>query len=683
MSGFRVEINGRTLELKMNGETLLRHSPGAPMFACSDSLPELRLHHGAWSAQGRILPESPLQNFEYDESTGRLSFWSSKRRLELALSERDGAVELRVLAASREIGRVALHLYLDPNAEVYGGGATGARDLRGLDPLVWAGEGLESGVRAAMRSRAKRCGLGSTAPQLFFHDSDGHFVAAEHAGGCVAQFSRRGHVELELWGVPDAIFVGFEPELKARLEKPKLIGAQRLMPPRWSIEGASIGVSGGEEELLLRVDAAVRAGLRTRSVYIRDWSGMTRTGAPFEDFAVSTALYPRIGEILSRLHGRGIRAIARVAPLLSPDGENYAEAARRGYLLTDATGAPALTDRGGMFAHLDLENADARAWAARKIRENVFGAGFSAVSAEDASCEPPDALCAPSPDRPGGEKLLLGDVRPAGSPALDRASRTDRAWSPDLARAMLYHNRRAARWIEVCREAAGPKNAVFAHSGAALGRAHAPMLAGEPIDHALGLGIRSLVDGILGLSAVGVAAGGIDPSALIAAVPPQLRSLQLVRMAELSAFLPHFRIAWQSEQAIGLDPSDRELIDNMARLHGLLAASHAVKLDEWTKGGLPPLCHTLDIYPELAGAKHLSEQLVFDRDLVFAPVCDVEKNSVEIVLPDGAWVDLMSGANYTGGTHTVESLPGHPAAFYRHDGKNAAFYRYITAELAL
>lgn len=641
----RLEQSGRSLKIYLGERMVASHSPSAPMFATSDSLPEVRVRHGAWSAQGRTLPEMPLGRFEWDEQTHLLTFFSTRRRVSFELTERDGYVELRLADASPEIGRLAMHLYHGASAEVYGGGVTGARDLRGLDPLVWAGEGLSGGVRAAMRARAKRCSLGSAAPQSFFHTSDGFFAALDHAGGIAAQVARGGHVELEMWGLPDAICIGWEGDAEKRIAHTSLLGAKRTMPPRWAIEGTTVGVVGGEEELLRRVDRAVRAGLRPTAAYIRDWSGVTASGSPFEDYAASSALYPRMTDILSRLRSHGIRAIARVAPLLSPDGECFGEAMREGYLLTDASGAPALTDRGGMAAYLDLENPDARAWAVKKLRERVFGVGFAAVSAEDASCEPIDSMsCA--------------------------------------GRAMLFHNRRAKRWLEVCEAAAAQrKGTVLAVSGAALGIAPLVTLSGDAVDWELGLGVKSLVEGLLGLASLGIAGAGCDIGARLASVPTQLRSQQLVRWAELAAFTPHFRLPAVAEAEPALDPSDRTLVDRMAKLHTLLAPLYAVLLDRWSKGGAAPIRHTLDAYPELAG-KPLDAQFLVGRDLIVAPACDLERNSVEVTLPDGAWVHLMSGGDYTGGTHTVETLPGNPAAFFRRDGENATFFRSVMSELA-
>lgn len=640
----KVEVNGRSLRILLGERVLASHSPAAPMLATAAAAPEIRENLGGWSVQGRMLPAAPLSRFEWEEATGALTFLSntSRRWVRFILTEMDGAVELRLDGASQEFGRLALHLHGSESAVVRGGGDAGDDDLRGQKPLIWAAEPGSYGGRStieALRSRSKRSTGGSAAPQAFFHDSDGFFAAIKHAGGIVAEVGRNGHRELEMWGLPEAIYLGFEEDAAKRLGRASLIGAKRVMPPRWSVEGVTVGVVGGEEELLRRLDSAVRAGLRPTAAYIRDWSGAGADGAPFEDYSPSNALYPRMAEILERLRARGIRAIARVAPMFSVDSEEYGEAARLGYLLADAGGAPALSDRGGMVAHIDLENAEARAWTAERLRQNVFGVGFAAVQAEGAECEPSDA------------------VSVAG-------------------RASNIHNRRAALWLEVCGEAAKASNgAVFAASGAALGLAPVAEVCGSGADWELGLGVRSALEALLALAAVGVGAAYCDAGAQFHRVPKQLRSQQIVRWAEMAAFTPHFRLPALAGD-LGLEQSDLAIVMRMAQLHAQLAPYIAVCMNEFVRGGLAPIRRTTDVYPELAGAVGV-EQFLLGRDMVVAPACDLERNSVEVTLPDGAWVHLFGGGDYTGGRHTVQTLPGNPAAFYRRDGEHATFFRSV------
>ena len=635
------------MQILLNGKVVASHSPAAPLFSTGASAPEMRQSVGGWSVQNRQGYTKPLPRFEWDEESSLLTFRSTRRRLSFILSEHEGAAELRLVDASQDFGRVILHLRGSEDAAVLGGGDAGRGDLRGKKLLLW---GLESGgyggsnAFEALRSRERRSEDGSAAPQAFFHDDEGFYLALKHPGGVSVEVSKNGHRDFEMWGLPESIYLGYETDTAKRQGRVSLLGAERKMPPRWSIEGVTIGVSGGEEQLLLSIDSAVRGGLRPTAVYIRDWSGVSGGGEPFEDWSPSVALYPRMTEILDRLRARGIQGIARVAPLLSVDGEGFSEAAREGFLLTDEDGQPSLTDRGGMVAHLDLENPEAREWAAERLKKNVFGAGFAAVQAECAEAKPSDALTV------GGK-------------------------------AFLFHNRRAARWLEICRSAAEKsKGTVFASSGAALGLAPMAEVSGVGADWELGLGLKSVLEGILGLSAVGVGAVYCDAGPQFHRVPQDLRGRQLVRWAELAAFMPHFRLPVPGDDFHGLEQSDRAIISRMAQLHALLLPYIAVLLKEYSKGGFSPIRHTLDEYPELKG-QSLDGQFLLGRDLVVAPVCDLEQDSAEVVLPEGQWIRLFGGGDYIGGRHRVETLPGNPAVFFRGDGEHSGFFRSMAAEL--
>ena len=643
----RVETEGRSLRILVGDRTVAEHSPTAPLFSTGISMPEVRDTTIGRSFRSRGLPTKPLPHAEWDEERSTVTFSSTRRWLRFVLAERDGAAELRLDDASQDFGRVVLHLHGSEKAEVRGGGDAAADGLRGRRTVLWAADpGRYGGVniREALGSHRGRSESGSAAPQPLFHDSDGYFAAAKHAGGLAADVSRSGRRDIEFWGLPESIFLGCEESAEAIYRRSALLGAKRGRPPRWSIEGVTVGVVGGEEELLLRLDRAVRGGARPSAVYIRDWSGVGASGAVFEDYTPSAALYPRMSEMLERLRARGIQGIARVTPLLSVDGEGYAEAAAGGYLLLGADGMPALSDRGGMTAHLDLENPEARAWAAEKLRRGVFGRGFAAVQAECAEVEPANAAS------------IAG-------------------------RASLFHNRRAARWIEVCREAAEKSGGtVFASSGAGLGLADAGEVSGVGADWELGVGLRSVLGGLLGLADVGVGVAYCDAGAQFHRTPKELRAKQLVRWAELAAFTPHFRLPALKDDFVPLEQSDMALVWSMARLHSLLAPYIAVCINEFVDGGLPPIRRTEEVYPELKG-RVPANQFMLGRDLIVAPVCDIEQGAVEVALPEGSWVHLMSGGDYIGAPHTVESLPGNPAAFFRRDGGSAGFFRSIAEEL--
>ena len=627
----KFESDARSLRVLLDGKPIITHSTAAPLFATSDASPEIKLVGDSWSISGRSLPEKPLTRFSADEAHSSLRFGSPRRWISLGVDEREGAVALKPDGSSRKFARIALMLPAPPDSAVYGGGLSG--DLRGRKITLWESE-RSSAAPSALREAIGRSDDLSCAPIAFFYDDEGSFVAFRHAGGIVADFTHRARRRFELWGIPDEIIIGRAESREDAMRGAAYIGANHRTPPRWALEGVSVGVEGGEEELLRRVDSIGRAGIRPTAVYIRDWSGASKNGEPFRDYAPSSALYPHLGEMTARLRTRGIRAIARVTPQLDPSSTAYHEAARLGLLLRDGRGAPQLFDINGMCAQLDLTNPDARAWAADILEKKVLTLGFAAISAEGASVVPPSAVC------------MSGD-------------------------ATTLHNRWARLWLDVCGEAAR-------RAGAAVFATDAPAFAtmgevcGSPTAWQLGEGVASAASAVLGQAAVGVGVVYADARAGLLASPPELRSQQLVRFAELSAFLPHFRFPTAGMDA--LDPSDLQLVANMAKLHARLAPYMAVLVQRYLDGGLPP------IRPSSAAR---STQFFVGGDLTVAPVGSTESNTADVTLPDGAWVRLLDGSDYTGGRHRVEALPGFPAAFYRRDSEHATFFRSIIRDMKM
>lgn len=625
----KFESDARSLRISLDGKLLISHSGTLPLFATSDAAPEVKLADGSWSIAGRSLPEKPLTRFSADEAHGLLRFGSPRRWISLAVEEREGAVALKLDGSSRRFERITLMLPAAPDAAVYGGGISG--DLRGRKITLWESE-RGSTASAAIREAMGRADDLSCAPLGFFYDDGGNFVAFRHPGGIVADFTHRARRRFELWGMPDEIVIGRAESREDALLGAAYIGANRRTPPRWALEGVSIGTEGGEEELLRRVDSVARAGLRPTAVYIRDWSGSAQNGEPFRDYATSSTLYPHLGELIARLRARGIRAIARVTPQLDPSSTAYHEAARLGLLLRDGRGSPQLCDINGMCAQLDLTNPDARAWAVDILEEKVLSLGFSALSAEGASFAPPDAVCA------------------SGSTA-------------------RLHNRWARLWLDVCVEAAKRTGATVFGTNAP-GFATMGEVCGSPTAWQLGEGVASAASAVLGQAAAGVGVVYADARAGLLASPPQLRPHQFVRFAELSAFLPHFRFPTAGMGT--LDPSDIQLVANMAKLHAKLAPYIAVLVQRYLAGGLPPI-------RPLSTAR--STQFFVGDDLTVAPVGSTESNTAEVTLPEGAWVRLLDGSDYTGGRHRVEALPGFPAAFYRWDSEHANFFRSISRDM--
>ena len=64
-------------------------------------------------------------------------------------------------------------------------------------------------------------------------------------------------------------------------------------------------------------------------------------------------------------------------------------------------------------------------------------------------------------------------------------------------------------------------------------------------------------------------------------------------------------------------------------------------------------------------------------DLIVAPVYRQGQTMIDVILPEGNWVHLLTKKVYQGGIHQVEAPLGMPAAFYRQSSAFAPLFNNI------
>merc|ERR1711971_608283 len=176
------------------------------------------------------------------------------------------------------------------------------------------------------------------------------------------------------------------------------MGVQALNPgqpelPDWVYNGAILGVQGGTDTMLMRLEDARTHGIEVAGMWIQDWSGKIVTDfgtRVFWNWRWNETWYPNLDTVIRDLDAEGVKVTAYVTAHLNVDGDVYAEAAAEDHWLKFENGSQLQQDFGeytpmgatskyadrwwGMESSEVLHQSFSQAWASLN-REAVEEAG--------------------------------------------------------------------------------------------------------------------------------------------------------------------------------------------------------------------------------------------------------------------------------------------------------------------
>lgn len=456
--------------------------------------------------------------------------------------------------------------------------------------------------------------------------------------------------------------------LQARLEladdPPTLLHEQSLRhgrmqpPPRWTGEGAIVGLGGGTAEVRRKLAALTKQGAAIAGVWLADWCG-ERTTADGQrlwwNWELDEQHYPGWDGLVNELASRNIRVLNYVNPFLvdpstKPGGvarDLFAEAKRSGYLVKRNDGSPYLLDQGGFDAGLvDLTNADAWLWFRDVIVDQVAAIGGGGWMADF------------------GDGLPFDAVLREGNPAV-KHNQWPRLWAElnesaqrrlgDDARLIFHRSSWRGAPSQVGMFRAGDQLANFdGHDGmlsALLG-----MLSGG----VSGLTLNHCdIGGYLGITR--------NPVRIIRT--PEL----LKRWAEWSVWTPLMRTHEGNLPQLHAQVYDNDVAADFARftrMYAALADYRQDVLEQASRDGVPAMRHCWLHYPGTLAAQRDDQYFYGDRFLI-APVFGSMRGR-GVTPPPGRWVSAWTRLRYEGGQEvSLPTPPGQPGVLYREGDQEA------------
>jgi alpha-glucosidase len=409
-------------------------------------------------------------------------------------------------------------------------------------------------------------------------------------------------------------------------------------PPPWAF-GTWLAVEGGEERVRAAHARAREFGVSLDALWVQDWVG--RRPRPIiqnlrYEWKVDRKTYPEIEQLITDLHGDGVRFLGYINPFLSPGSGMYRQARRAGHLVRNALGATFRAWHSTFWvSHMDFTSPTAREYFQDHVAR-MLDLGMDGFMADY------------------GEWLPWSGRLADGAPPAE-------------------HNHYPGRYHEATRAALdagrpGGDYVMFTRSGWTGAQRHQQIVwAGDQECH------WDDRDGLASLPRAGISAG-------LSGIPfwthdiggysggPRTKELFL-RWAELGAFTPVMRTHegllpgrnWQWD-------SDDETTTRFARLtqvHEVVAQRVLRPLARRVADtGRPLIRHLALHFPEDPVVYQVEDQYMLGPDLLVAPVLEPGATTRGVYLPEGTWYLVWNGEAYQGpGSVVVPAHLGEPPAF--------------------
>lgn len=413
--------------------------------------------------------------------------------------------------------------------------------------------------------------------------------------------------------------------------------------PDWVYDGEILGIQGGTDVMMHKVETALNHGMAVSGVWIQDWEGrrVTAVGKQlFWNWEIDSELYPNLSQKIKELNEQGIKVLGYCNTFLAVEKPLYKEASEKGYCVKNKEGKDYyVTITTFPAAIVDLTNPAACRWLKDIIKKNMIDLGLSGWMADFGEYLPTDAI------------LYSGED------------------------AELVHNTWPARWAKLNREAVEESGKLgeimfFTRAGYSETPKYSTMMwnGDNHVDFSIDYGLPSVIPAMLSLTCVGFGISHSDIGGYTTFFNLKRNEELFMRWCEMNAFSPLLRghEGLNPDLNVQFDGSEQVLNHGakFSRIHKALKPylKDAVKYNaEKGVGTVRPLFF---YYDEEKAFKECYEYLL-GRDILVAPIIRPNAKQRRVYLPDDTWIHLWSGKEYTGGEYEFSAPIGEIPVFIR------------------
>ncbi|MFI3140878.1 MAG: alpha-glucosidase [Clostridia bacterium] len=412
--------------------------------------------------------------------------------------------------------------------------------------------------------------------------------------------------------------------------------------PDWCYDGIILGVQGGAETVMQKVDEAIEKGVKVCGVWCQEWSGQKITAVGkqvYWNWEVDSERYPDFKNYIDKLEAKGVRFLAYINPYLVVGSNLYKLFKKQGYLITDKKGkvyhVKSTTFDAGM---IDLTHPEAVKYLKDVIiKKNMIDMGVKGYMADFAEYLPVDCV------------LHDGDPE-------------------------QLHNCWPAMWAKINRDAlieAKKENEVmfFTRSAYNGAQSFAPIMwnGDQHTDTSIDYGMPCVMPASFNLGFSGVTLTHSDIGGYITFSSMRRGPELFIRWMEMSAFSPLMRGHETVKPQNNVQHDHPEIIEHTAylsQLHFKLKPylEHCISR---AKLGIPAIVPDFYYSNDFSTHKDLYTYML-GEDVFVAPIIEKGATTRKVTLPKGTWVHFVTKQEYAGETEIIVDAPlGKPTAFYK------------------
>lgn len=646
-----LRMEGKNLLFIRNGKTICTMKPNDTPLRIGYGENSFKMERGSFTIKENIYSDKPLFVKKINLAENVADITLSEGRALITADKNRLSVDFSGLG---NYNRLWVTIPATADEHVYGSGETFTEfDLRGHKANVWVAEHQNAKMLSKKIAKVSLGFKNGTRKDKFenyetyyaqptYLSSKKYFFHSLTTARSEFDFTNPGYHLLKFDCV-DGFRIGFGDTFEEVLENlTDLLGRQPELPD-WVYDGAILGIQGGTDIMMSKVENCLNHDMRVNGVWIQDWEGrrITAFGKQLQwNWEWDRELYPALDEAIKKLNEKDIKVLGYCNPFLAIEKPLYKEAAEKGYCVKDKDGKDYLvTITTFPAAMVDLTNPDAREWIKDIIKKNMIEFGLSGWMADFGEYLPTDCV------------LYSGE------------------------NAEYVHNTWPARWAKINREALEEtgnlgKIMFFTRAGYTETIKYSTMMwnGDNHVDFSIDNGMASVIPASLSLTCCGYGLAHSDIGGYTTFGKMARTEELYMRWCEMNAFTPVMRGHEGNNPDLNaqFDASDR-VLDHKARMSRIHLAlkpyiKDAVKYNAETGTGV---IRPLFFYYDEKDAYTESYEYLLGRDILVAPVIRPGTSIREVYLPEDEWVEFFTGEEFKGGHYSIKAPLGRPPVFYR------------------
>ena len=668
--GIQYEKRGNNLELYINDKIIINHNVNNPFITVGSGSGNLEMYRGNFDIDDKVIQKIPLSDCIVNRRTqNTLSVTFSnggKNRVTAEFTEDNGRLIITFPEVNNNFNRIWMKFAASEDEQVFGLGEQFTYfNLRGHKFPIWTSEqGVgrnKNTYITRMSDKFDKAGgdyYSTYFPEPTFMSSEKYYLHVDNSGYMIFDFTDKNYHEIYMWNYPNKLIIQSEKTFIDLLEKlTGELGRQPVLPD-WIYNGIVLGVQGGTEKILAKLNNALEKGVKVSGLWVQDWVGrrVTSFGSRLNwNWQVNNEMYPDLKNEIRKLNEKGIKFLGYINPYLVENSSLFNEAASLGYLALNKNGQVYLVDFGEFNGGVvDLTNENAIEWYKNVIKKNMIDLGMSGWMADF------------------GEYLPTDIVLNSGEDPL------------------LMHNKWPATWAQVNYEALQETNNIgnivyFMRAGFTNSQKYSTLMwAGDQnVDWSLDDGLPSVIPAALSLGLIGHGLNHSDIGGFTSIYGVKRTKELFMRWAELATFSPVMRTHEGNRPAENWQfDSDNETLLHLAKMtkiHKILKPYLKDAVLENAERGIPVMRPLFLHYENDKESYNEQYEYLLGRDVLVAPVYAENVTEWPVYLPPDNWIHLFSGEEFKGGGLVVVSSPlGEPPVFYREGTKYSSIFEEIS-----